>query len=49
MVFEQVQAQFIEAGSGAYSRRINTQQRLVYEVLQEQRTVKVIRMWPHHG
>lgn len=34
--------------SGAYSRRINIQRRLVYEVLQEQRTVKVLRMWSHY-
>lgn len=33
--------------SGAYSRRINIQHRLVYEVLAEQRTVKVLRMWSH--
>ncbi len=33
--------------SGAYSRRINIQHRLVYEVLPEQRTVKVLRMWSH--
>lgn len=34
--------------SGAYSRRINIQHRLVYEVLPEQRTVKVLRMWSHY-
>jgi toxin YoeB len=34
--------------SGAYSRRINIQHRLVYEVLAEQRTVKVLRMWSHY-
>lgn len=34
--------------SGAYSRRINIQHRLVYEVLTEQRTVKVLRMWSHY-
>ena len=33
---------------GAYSRRINIQHRLVYEVLAEQRTVKVLRMWSHY-
>ena len=32
--------------SGAYSRRINIQHRLVYQVLDEERIVKVIRMWP---
>ncbi|WP_079418067.1 Txe/YoeB family addiction module toxin [Thiomonas intermedia] len=34
---------------GAYSRRINIQHRLVYEVLQEQRIVKVLRMWSHYA
>lgn len=34
--------------AGAYSRRINIQHRLVYEVLQEQNTVKVLRMWSHY-
>lgn len=34
--------------SGAYSRRINIQHRLVYEVLQEQRIAKVLRMWSHY-
>jgi toxin YoeB len=34
--------------SGACSRRINIQHRLVYAVLQEQRTVKVLRMWSHY-
>lgn len=34
--------------SGAYSRRINIQRRLVYEVLPEERTVKVLRMWSHY-
>lgn len=34
--------------SGAYSRRINIQHRLVYEVLQEQQAVKVLRMWSHY-
>jgi toxin YoeB len=35
--------------SGAYLRRINIQHRLVYQVLEEIRTVKVIRMWTHYG
>ena len=35
--------------TGAYSRRINIQHRLVYEVLTEQRVVKVLRMWTHYG
>jgi Txe/YoeB family toxin of toxin-antitoxin system len=34
--------------SGAYSRRINIQHRLVYQVLKEIRTVKVVRMWTHY-
>lgn len=34
--------------AGACSRRINIQHRLVYQVLQEQRTVKVLRMWSHY-
>jgi len=33
---------------GAYSRRINIQHRLVYQVLTEMRTVKVLRMWTHY-
>ena len=34
--------------SGAYSRRINIQHRLVYQLLDEERTVKVLRMWSHY-
>ena len=34
--------------AGAYSRRINIQHRLVYEVDSAARTVKVIRMWTHY-
>ncbi|MBW4688232.1 MAG: Txe/YoeB family addiction module toxin [Komarekiella atlantica HA4396-MV6] len=34
--------------SGAYSRRINIQHRLVYEVMESEQTVKVIRMWTHY-
>lgn len=33
---------------GAYSRRINIQHRLVYEVLEDKKIVKVIRMWTHY-
>ena len=33
---------------GAFSRRINIQHRLVYEILDDIRTVKVIRMWTHY-
>ena len=34
--------------AGAYSRRINIQHRLVYQVLESERIVKVIRMWTHY-
>lgn len=34
--------------SGAYSRRINIQHRLVYQVLNSIKTVKIIRMWTHY-
>ena len=34
--------------SGAYSRRINIQHRLVYQVLDSIKAVKVIRMWTHY-
>jgi len=34
--------------AGAYSRRINLQHRLVYQVLEQDKTVKVIRMWTHY-
>jgi len=34
--------------SGAYSRRINIQHRLVYQVLIDIKTIKVIRMWTHY-
>lgn len=33
--------------AGAYSRRINIQHRLVYQVYEAERTVKVVRMWTH--
>jgi Txe/YoeB family toxin of toxin-antitoxin system len=33
---------------GAYSRRINMQHRLVYQVLTDEQVVKVLRMWTHH-
>ena len=33
---------------GAYSRRINIQHRLVYQVLEKENIVKVIRMWTHY-
>ena len=34
--------------AGAYSRRINIQHRLVYQVLESAKTVKVLRMWTHY-
>ena len=34
--------------SGAYSRRINIQHRLVYQVIADEKVVKVIRMWTHY-
>lgn len=34
--------------AGAYSRRINIKHRLVYQVLEDLRTVKVLRMWTHY-
>ncbi|WP_292993156.1 Txe/YoeB family addiction module toxin [Nitrosomonas sp.] len=34
--------------SGAYSRRINIQHRLVYQVLEKEKIVKVLRLWTHY-
>jgi len=34
--------------AGAYSRRINIQHRLVYQVLDEEHVVKVLRLWTHY-
>ncbi len=34
--------------SGAYSRRINIQHRLVYQVLEGEQTVKVLHLWTHY-
>lgn len=34
--------------AGAYSRRINLQHRLVYQVFREERAVKILRMWTHY-
>ncbi len=34
--------------SGAYSRRINIKHRLVYQILEKEKIVKVIRMWTHY-
>ncbi len=35
--------------SGAYSRRISIQHRIVYEVFESQTAVRVLRMWTHYG
>ncbi len=35
--------------SGAYSRRISLHHRLVYQVLEQQKAVKVLRLWTHYG
>ena len=35
--------------TGAYSRRINIQHRLVYQVYEEEKIVKILRMWSHYG
>lgn len=34
--------------SGLYSRRINIQHRFIYEVLEKEHTIKIIRMWKHY-
>lgn len=34
--------------AGAYSRRINIQHRLVYQVLEGERVIKILRMWSHY-
>lgn len=34
--------------AGAYSRRINIQHRLVYQVLEEDKAIKVLRLWTHY-
>ena len=34
--------------AGAYSRRINIQHRIVYEVFPQEKTVRVLRMWTHY-
>lgn len=35
--------------AGAYSRRINIQHRLVYQVIEAEKTVKVLRMWSYYA
>ncbi|MFY0652300.1 MAG: Txe/YoeB family addiction module toxin [Cyclobacteriaceae bacterium] len=42
--FEKLQGDLL----GAYSRRINIQHRIVYQVFDEEKIVKVIRMWTHY-
>lgn len=34
--------------TGAYSRRINIQHRIVYQVFKREKTVRVLRMWTHY-
>ncbi|MBN1435307.1 Txe/YoeB family addiction module toxin [Candidatus Fermentibacterales bacterium] len=34
--------------AGAYSRRINIQHRIVYQVLEDEKAVKIVRMWTHY-
>ena len=34
--------------AGAYSRRINIQRRIVYEVFPKEKTVRILRMWTHY-
>jgi toxin YoeB len=34
--------------AGAYSRRINIQHRLVYQVIEQEKIVKILRMWTHY-
>ncbi len=34
--------------AGAYSRRINIQHRLVYQAIESEKTIKIIRMWTHY-
>ncbi|OAI50264.1 toxin of toxin-antitoxin system [Opitutia bacterium SCGC AG-212-L18] len=40
--------ELIEDLKGAYSRRINIQHRLVYQILEEEHIVKVLSMWDHY-
>lgn len=34
--------------SGAYSRRINIQHRLVYQIIDDEKVIKILRMWTHY-
>jgi len=42
--FEKLKGDF----NGAFSRRINVQHRLVYQVIEEQKTIKIIMLWTHY-
>ena len=35
--------------SGAYSRRINIQHRLVYQIYEKEHTIKIVRLWTHYA
>lgn len=35
--------------AGYYSRRINIQHRLIYQIIEEEKLVKILRMWTHYG
>ena len=35
--------------NGAYSRRINIQHRLIYQVLKEEKAIKILRLWSHYA
>ncbi len=34
---------------GCYSRRINIQHRLIYEIFEKEKIIKILRMWTHYG
>ena len=34
---------------GSYSRRINIQDRIIYQILENEKVVKILRMWTHYG
>lgn len=38
----------VEDLEGAYSRRINVQHRLVYQILEEEKTIKILSLWTHY-
>ncbi len=46
--FEPTYEKLIGDLEGAYSRRINIQHRVVYQVLKKQKIVKVLRLWTHY-